>query len=132
MTETRNVSRYCIYTMRHTDQLKYVHSQGGGAGTFEENKRWVEGEKLFNEAKKNGERMPILFAAAEKESGPLCYAMLTDLRLDPNSHKTRYSFTGLTPFYEDRPKSSLIKKSDGKPLSDNYIRPYAICLTPSL
>jgi hypothetical protein len=130
--EMRNISRYCIYTMRHTDQLKHAHGQGGGAGTFEENKRWVEGERLFREAEKNGEQMPILFTAAEKDSGLLCYAILTDLHLDPDTHRTRYSFTGLTPFYEDRPKSSLIKKSDNKPLSDNYIRPYAICFTPDL
>lgn len=132
MEEKRNLSRYCIYTMRHTDQLQDVYENKGGSDTFTENKRWVEGERLFRESQRNNEQMPILFTAAEKEGGLLYYALLEAVEVDDDASTTTYSFGELTPFDEERPKSSLVKRSDNKPLSDNYIRPYAICFTPDL
>jgi hypothetical protein len=116
--------------MRHTDQLEDVYENKDGSDTFKENKRWVEGERLFRESQRNNEQMPILFTAAEKEGGLLYYALLDAVEVDDGT--TTYSFSGLTPFDEERPKSSLVKKSDNKPLSDRYIRPYAICFTPDL
>ena len=128
----RNLSRYCIYAIRHTDRLADVYENEGGSCSFRENSRWVTGERLFSDAQKNGEQMPVVFAAAEKWSGLLYYAMLNAVEIDSDVSETRYSFTGLTPFDKERPKSSLIKKSDRKPLSDNHIRSYVICLTPDL
>jgi hypothetical protein len=49
MERKQSRSRYCIYTMRHTDQLKKV-SEKGGSETFEEDKRRVKGERLFRES----------------------------------------------------------------------------------
>ena len=42
-------SRYCIYTMRHTDQLKKVFERGGSE-TFKDDKRRLKGERLFRES----------------------------------------------------------------------------------
>ncbi len=131
MGEKQNISRYCVYTLRDTVKLDEAYDKGG-SGSFKENRKWVEGERLFIESQRNKEQMPVLFAAAEKEGGLLYYAMLEAIEVDSDASKTEYDFTGLTPFREELPKSSLIKKSDNKPLSDNDIRPYRICLTPDL
>ena len=104
MEGERNPSRYFIYTMRHTDQLDKVYVNEDGSGTFVENKKWVEGERLFEESQRSGERMPILFSAAEKEGGLIYHATLTAVEVDPETSTTRYSFENLTPFDEERPK----------------------------
>jgi len=46
-------------------------------------------------------------------------------------NRTRYCFENLTKITIPKPLSSLYLKISKKPLSDSYIRPYAICLTPS-
>ena len=130
--EGHAVFNYCVYTMRHTDQLQGVLDNLNGSATFEEHKRWVEGERLFRESQRQNERMPVLFAPAEKEGGVLFYAWLDAVDVNDDTSTTTYRFSNLTRLDKERPKSSLIKKSDHKPLSDNYIRPYAICVTPNL
>ena len=49
MERMQSRSRYCIYTMCHTDQLKKVFEKGGSE-TFKEDKRRVKGEGLFRES----------------------------------------------------------------------------------
>lgn len=131
MEGTLNLSSYCVYTMRHTEWLERAY-RTGRSGTVVENKRWVQGEKLFRQARRNNERMPIVFTAAEKDGGLIYYAFLDAVDVEDDGSQTTYSFSNLTPFDEERPKSSLTKRSDRKPLSDAYIRPYAICFTPDL
>ena len=128
------LSRYCVYTIRHTADLDNVYENEGGSGEFAENRKWVQGEELFREAERNGEKMPILFAPAEKDGGLVYRAILTSVEVagsDPEKGMTRYVFTDLAKLKQEPPKSSLVKKSNNKPLSDDYIRPYVVCHTPS-
>ena len=80
--------------------------------------------------------MPILFSAAEADAELIYAAILTDIVVeagDPDAGigpSTTHSFTGLHAISPSRPLSSL-RKRDGKPLSDSFIRPYAIVETPS-
>ena len=127
------ISSFSIYTMRHSNKLDEVY-RSGGEGHFTENSRWVTGERLFLEAQKNGVQMPVIFSAAEKDSGLIYFGMLTKIELnDGQSDKpqTTYWFTGLTRLDDFRPLSSLTLLSTRKPLSDKFIRPYAICYTPA-
>jgi hypothetical protein len=75
--------------------------------------------------------MPILFTAAEDEGGLIYYASLASVEIDDASQPT-YSFSGLTRLDKERPKSSLIKRSDNRPPSEDYVRSYAICFTPDI
>jgi hypothetical protein len=76
--------------------------------------------------------MPIIFAAAEDgPKGLLYYAMLEGVETDSLNQTTAYKFTELKEIPARPPLSSLRKKSDGRPLSDDFIRPYSICYTPS-
>lgn len=85
-----------------------------------------------NEAQAGGQRMPVVFSDAATTGDLLYYAWLTGIELlsDDTRGPTRYSFEGLTSIRSGLPKSTLLLKSSGQPLSDDYIRPYVICYTP--
>jgi|SRR5215207_2982942 len=131
MNDGETISRFCVYTILHSDTLKAALGNGGrGAAT--EKHVWITGKELFDEARRNGVRMPIIFAAAEDgPKGLLYYAMLEGVETDSLNQTTAYKFTELEEIPARPPLSSLRKKSDGRPLSDNFIRPYSICYTPS-
>ena len=131
MTKLQPIAESCIYTLLHTDTLNAAMS-GGGSGDAVENKVWVTGENLFNQAQKNGRRMLIIFAAAEwGPPGLLYYATLTAVNSDKEKRKTSYRYCDLRKIPNAPALSSLKKLSDHQPLSDNFIRPYCICRTPS-
>lgn len=129
MSERRDISEYCVYTILHTQKLDDIF-QAGGASKEEEKKAWKEGQRLFLEARKNGEQMPVLFGAADTGSGLIYCAFLTDVEVD-EEYSTKYEFAQLTKLENNPPLSSLKLKSTNRPLSRDYIRPYAICHTPS-
>lgn len=115
--------------MLHKQKLDDFFAKGG-SGEAGEKKLWKEGHRLFIEAQKNDLDMPILFSAADYGSGLIYSAFLKSVELDPDIYTTKYKFVQLSKLKESLPLSSLRLKSSGKPLSDNYIRPYAICFTP--
>jgi|SRR5215210_8973152 len=127
---SRNLSPFCVYTIRHRQGLDEA-SRAGGSGGFTENKGWKTGHRLFVEAERNAQRMPVVFASADVTDKLLYHAVLSDLTLDEANSTTSYEFTDLTPVEGDLPLSTLRLRSTDRPLSDNYIRPYAICHTPS-
>lgn len=131
MNEGETISKFCVYTILHSDTLRAALGDGGrGAG--KEKHVWISGKKLFDEARRNGLRMPIIFAAAEDgPKGLLYYAILESVETDEPNQITNYSFTELKEIPARPPLSSLRKRSDGRPLSDDFIRPYSICYTPS-
>lgn len=130
MSEQPNVSRFCIYTILQRQKLD-TFFQDDGTGNGQEQKVWKEGQRLFLESRKDGEQMPVLFGAADTGSGLIYYAFLTDVEVDEETD-TKYEFAQLTKIENDPPLSSLKLKSTNKPLSNDYIRPYALCYTPSL
>lgn len=126
----QGLSPFCVYTIRHRKDLGEA-SRGDGSGEFTENKLWKTGHRLFQEARRNGQRMPVVFACAAVTDKLLYHAVLSGLVLDGADSTTRYEFTDLTPIEGDLPLSTLRLKSTNRSLSDNYIRPYAICHIPS-
>lgn len=127
------LSTHCVYTMRHSDDLRRIAATSG-KGVFTENKSWKSGSEIFGWASAKGERVPIIFSAAERESGLIYWALLTDVDLEPASEdgkvRTTYAFESLRPIEPPQRQSSLRLRT-GRQLSDSYIRPYAICETPS-
>ena len=127
---SRGLSPFCVYTIRHRKDLDEAY-RDGKSGEFTENKVWRTGHRLFRQARRNGRRMPVVFACAAVTDGLLYHAVLSDLMLDEAESTTSYEFTHLTPIKGDPPLSTLRLRSTDRPLSDDYIRPYAICHTPS-
>ena len=126
----QSLSPVCVYTIRHHQDLDEAYHSGGN-GRFTENTTWNTGQRLFLEAKKNHQRMPVVFATAGIGTDSLIYyAMLKDVEINESDSTTTYEFTDLQRIATHHPLSSLTLRSTNRPLSDNYIRPYAICLTP--
>lgn len=130
MSERRNISEYCVYTILHKQKLKDFF-EIDGAGEAKENTVWREGRRLFLETQKHGEQMPVFFGAADTGAGLIYYAFLKDVDVDDEEPSTKYKFTQLTKLENNPSLSSLKLKSTKQPLSNDYIRPYAVCYTPS-
>ncbi len=129
---TTQLSEFSIYTLLHADDLRRIH-EAGAAAERSEKKPWISGARLFSEATRDGRRLPILFGDAAFIEGVIYYAFLTDVRVmgDRNEGPTQYAFERLTPVNPPVLKRELTLRSSGQPLSDNYIRPYAIVHTPA-
>jgi len=125
-----NLSSACVYTIRHSRELDAAHSSGG-SGELQERSPWTTGYKLLQEARANQQRVPLLFAPAEADimAGVIYWALIDDIALAPEGTTVRYS--ELKPLSPKLPLTSLIKLSTSEPLSENYIRPYVPCRTPS-
>lgn len=116
----------CIYTIKHSDDLRTTLASGGG-GTYTERKKWARGKRLLDEARRTGKRLPIIFAAAEGTFDLFAWAILDEVVPDLI---TSYTFSELRLFDPQPQKSTLKKASNGEPLAEWFIRPYAICQTP--
>jgi hypothetical protein len=126
----RKISSACVYTIRHSRELDAVHSSGG-SGELHERSPWTTGRRILESVRKNGERVPLLFAPAEADiiDGIIYWALIDEIEMGPNG--TWVAFSELQPLPQKQPLHSLIRLRTGTPLSDSYIRPYVPCQTPS-
>ncbi|MCL5745573.1 MAG: hypothetical protein M1541_16885 [Acidobacteria bacterium] len=113
----------CVYTIKHSDDLV-----AGRSDTFHENRPWATARRLLVDAERRGESVAVVFAEAEKTDNLVAWAVLKDIQITPDG--TDYTFANLRRFKKPlRPKTDL-RKRNGEPLSQNFIRPYAICRRP--
>ena len=122
------LSSYCIHTFRHSGQLQKQEAEGG-RHTLTEHKVWKAGSQLWAEAMRIGEEMPVIFSAADTDSGLIYWATIDDITVDYDKRQTTCSYSNLRPIEPQKPRSALRLRT-GRQLSDNLIRPYAICQTP--
>lgn len=73
--------------------------------------------------------MPILFGDSTNCSRLIYWGILLDMYVDDTG--TEYTFGRLNKFGTGKKPQDLVLKSTGKNIAPNYIRPYAICRTPS-
>lgn len=126
------VTETCVYTIAHTDTLARAH-KAGGVATFHEGRRWATAEQLLAVARKQGLRVPVVFAAAEYTADLIYFGWLEAVVLGAEgaAHATTFLVSGLTPSRKPFPKkTSLIVASTCKPIPASHIRPYVLCCTP--
>jgi hypothetical protein len=90
-----------------------------------EHERWVTGRRLWAETKQADQQMPILFSAAEEHRGIIYWAIIDSVVIAEN--QTTCSYFDLMQIAPARQRSELVLRSGNRSLSDNLIRPYAIC-----
>jgi hypothetical protein len=66
--------------MRNSEELNYLFNSDR-KGTFYENQLWKTGKALLGDAHIHGLKMPILFSAADTNSGLIYYGTLTSITL---------------------------------------------------
>jgi hypothetical protein len=119
----KELAPLCIYTIKHSrDLLKRRR------GTFHENRRWTTARRLLERAQGDHQLLAVVFAQAEFTDDLVAWAYLTDIQIDNDG--TNYTFSKLTRFEPPFPKKTDLFKRNGKRLSAEFIRPYAICQTP--
>jgi HNH endonuclease len=121
------LTELCVYTIKHSDELRGA-IQKGGLTKFTENKKWSKAKSLLDQATRDGERLPIVFAPAEDTSRLFAWGILEEIRPD---EITSYSVSNLQLLKQRPKKTTLRKEVNGEPLGQGFIRPYAICRTPS-
>ena|ERR1017187_6870898 len=125
------LTKFCVYTIRHSQDLSTASQAVGGRGGYPEKKVWRTAARLLQDARRSGERLPVLFSPAEGTRYLYAWALLEEIEVRSADKTTNYSFTDLKLFgAKQRRKSALRKKSNREPLDENFIRPYAICYTP--
>jgi hypothetical protein len=114
----------CIYTIKHSDDLVE-----GLSDTFHEKKVWATAKRLLEEARGRQEALAVVFSPAEQTRDIVAWALLEAIDFTPDGTDYRFSNMKLLP--EPRPRKTTLRKRNGKPVSGNFIRPYAICRRPS-
>src|ERR1051325_313955 len=100
-----SLPQFAVYTIRRSQELDDIFVKGG-TGQFTERKKWVAALGLFEQAKQNGLKLPIIFAdAGDTRDGLLYYGFIRDLSADEST--TTCSFEGLSRITAATPKHSL-------------------------
>lgn len=122
---------FCIYTIKHSKDLRFAF-QNRRQGKFVELTNWKSGEELLIRARENNSVLSVVFAAAELTTNLIYWARIVNIQIKQatNGFETTYEFDMLTKIKENPAKTTLRLKSTGQHLSENYIRPDAICYTP--
>jgi hypothetical protein len=118
---------FSVYTMLHSERLAEQYARGG-RHYLREGKRWVTGQRLWAEARRQGLQTPVIFSAAEADKGLIYWGLIEEIDLDDAGTTCAYSQLG--PIVPAKRISILRLRSTGRPMSDANIRPYAICHTP--
>lgn len=116
--------------MRHSSELR-AQAKASGPHVLTEGKAWTTGHVLWSQTRQAGEVMPLIFSAAEDASGLIYWAAIHDIAIDAEERTTTCTYSSLKTITPAKPQSSLRLRSTGRPLSEDFIRPYAICHTPA-
>jgi hypothetical protein len=122
-----DLASYSVYTMRHSSTL-HKQAAKSGSHSLHERKIWRTGYRLWQQAVKDQLPMPLIFSGAEASTGLIYWAVIDAIEVNDGTTTSRYS--DLQPIDPPRPLSALRLRSSGRSMSEDYIRPYAICHTP--
>jgi hypothetical protein len=118
---------FCVSTL--VDRKRLGEFALTGRGKFTEVREWKTVASLFEEARKNGERFPVILSDAAYNSEPLLlWGVLHKLEIKGGS--TTVQLTDVQRVRGKRGRQDLVLRDTGKKIKANFIRPYAICRTP--
>jgi hypothetical protein len=125
-----NQSRYaehCIYTIRHSDVIAQFSRSKGPHYIDTKRKRWTGAKQMITDARKQGKIVPLVFAPAEDTTYIVAWA---ELRSVETGATNRCMFENLKYLSAKIVRKTNLKLHNGKRLSGDFIRDYAICQTP--
>jgi hypothetical protein len=121
-------AEHCIYTILHTDRLVEA-ARHGGSTTFRESRAWVTGRQLWQQAQAAGLGFPVLLGDATDCSRLEYWGLLT--RVEINGDATRFTVDRVRALSGSHTPQQLVLRRTGEHIAPNFIRPYAICRTPT-
>jgi hypothetical protein len=113
-----------IYLNASSQRLRDSSHRSDPSDSIVENKRWVAGRRLFDEAHQRGEDLPLIWSHFAELT---FWAIAADITVHEST--TEYRFRNLTPIRGYR-RRDLIVESTGAALPNEFIRSYALVRTP--
>jgi hypothetical protein len=117
----------CAYTIRHSRALEEFNRSAGPHTIPTKQKAWTTIAHLVAEGRDEGKVVPVLFSPAE---GTLNVVACADLVSVETGRHNAFEFTNLK-FLDPPLLKTRLKLRDGRGLSSDFIRDYAICRTPT-
>lgn len=118
----------CVYTIVNINIIE-CGLLNDGYGSFVENKPWTTAAKQLHHSNQKDQIYLVLLANAALIDGIGWIGKIDEIMLLPDGG-TKITFSGLHQLAEKVPLSELTLRSSGQPLSDAFIKPYALCITP--
>ena len=119
---------FCVYTIVEGKELRRLAKEGSEVHR-EERKPWVTAKKLWDEARAANKDLPVVLGDAANCSRLLYWGLITEIQLPDGT--TNYAVAHLRKIKGKHATQELVLRSTGKRIAPNFIRPYAICLTPT-
>jgi hypothetical protein len=120
------LSEFCVYTIVNGTILDCDAKQGG-AVNYLEKRFWITAVKLLEKARDEGMRMPVIFGDANECCRLRYWGLL--IEIDVQDCGTHYTVDSLRKLGKHRTQE-LVLRSTRKHIAPNFIKPYAICMTP--
>ena len=118
----------CLYTILHHDRLAEAATLRGPS-TFVVKQRMVTAGNLLRKAHVAGQDVAVLFGDASDCSKLLYWGRVS--AIDVGEFDTHYTVFPVRPLAPGHSPQELVLASTGERIADGFIRPYAICRTPS-
>jgi hypothetical protein len=127
MVNDEQLKDVCIYTTKKkADLISAI--QGGGKGTYSIKTRMVSAASLLERCKSRGLALPVIISDAAICMNLVARGVLTSVVVGEDG--TDYSFENLTRIRGGHKLSDLRLALNGKNISEDFIRAYAICHRP--
>jgi len=123
----RFLTKDCVYTIVEGSQLDRLFEDGHEVHR-EQRKPWSTAEKLFHDALAANKDLPIIFGDAAHCSRLLYWGLLKDIHLQNGA--TSFAVDRLRKIRGKHKTQELVLRSSQRKIAPNFIRPYAICVTP--
>lgn len=118
----------CVYTIVNFKTIEDALCNAGST-SFVEKKLWKTAYLQLQDANVYGAVYLVLLADAAAINGVQWYAMIEDIELRPDG-TTKISISTLHTLDAIQSLTTLTLQNSGAQLSDAFIRPYALCMTP--
>lgn len=126
--KSANLFQFCVYTIVSRDVLDAAALERKSLLRIEQ-KPWTRAKEFLDNAAKAGSRLPILLADAKDCSRLLYWGFLKNVEIVDRG--TNYEVDQLRPLRGAHTPQELLLASSGKFIAPNFIKPYALCLTPA-
>lgn len=118
----------CVYTVVDGKKLARL-AKAGQPCQFRERKAWTTASRLWRKASSEKRPMPLLFGDAADCTRLLYWGLLTEVHIHEGA--THFAVDRLRGLPGRHVPQDLVLRSSGKNIAPGFIRPYAICETPS-
>ncbi|MBI5761311.1 MAG: hypothetical protein HZA46_22600 [Planctomycetales bacterium] len=119
--------QYCVYAIVQGERLAIAAARGKPV-TFQEERAWVTGKVLLEDAQVENLVVPVLLGDATDCRRLAYWGLLTKVQVAEKS--THYTVDRVRELDEEHSPQELFLRSSSRKIAAGFIKSYAICVTP--